>query len=407
VSLFRSSTMPRPIISGVKGDQFELKTLKLSKETRESIRKPRIWVRPNSGLYDYHYAIGGLYYQPMINYCIEREHGGERRNVDMPDRIKANFDKRAFVLSGEALDYEDFLTGMYKRRIRVDNTKTIDCGVKLYTNSKENSRLNDYRDSAQQRDKYLCQIQMHHTGNVAKKENLALAHGEHFSEEEHALRQQENQEEKEMKMRALGINKDDRYGPAFQKVSSLNSYDKSWDPLQEFFTKPKEEAVENKECKEESSSQIIQESSSKVTRIVMDAAGNIVEEEITKKESGFKPIVKKELLDADNMNDWLRLRVKGGAKRVEKEVKPQYIDTGYAKALDYVQERVRKAGVEPGQEKMTTKNFNYFFGGRKTEDIGKHSKAAIYTNMRTIGKIPDFDVGYDTINSIKEARVIR
>jgi len=399
--------MPRPTISGVKGDQFELKTLKLSKETLESVRKPSIWVRPNSGLYDYHYEIGGLYYQPMINYCIEREQGGKRRNVDMPDRIKSNFDKRAFVLSGEKLDYENFLATMYKRKIRVDNTKTIDCGNKLYTGSKENTRLNDYTDSAQQRDKYVCQIQMHHTGNVAKKENLADAHGDHFSEEEHEKRQQENQEEKEMKMRAMGISKDDRYGPGFVKVSSLNSYNKAWDPLQEFFRQPKEEIMEEKVFKEETSSKTIQESSSKVTRIVIDSSGERVEEE-TKEQSGFKPIVKKELLDADNMTDWLKLRIKDGAyKREEREVKPLYIDTGYAKALDYVQERVRRAGIEPGKEKMTTKNFNFFLGDRKAEDIGKYSKAAIYTHMRTISKIPDFDVGYDTINSIKEARVIR
>ena len=33
--------------------------------------------------------------QPMINYCVEREEGGERRVVDLPDRLMSNFDKRA------------------------------------------------------------------------------------------------------------------------------------------------------------------------------------------------------------------------------------------------------------------------------------------------------------------------
>ena len=33
--------------------------------------------------------------QPMINYCVEREEGGARRVVDLPDRLMSNFDKRA------------------------------------------------------------------------------------------------------------------------------------------------------------------------------------------------------------------------------------------------------------------------------------------------------------------------
>ena len=33
--------------------------------------------------------------QPMINYCVEREEGGPRRMVDLPDRLMSNFDKRA------------------------------------------------------------------------------------------------------------------------------------------------------------------------------------------------------------------------------------------------------------------------------------------------------------------------
>ena len=31
----------------------------------------------------------------MINYCVEREEGGLRRVVDMPDRLMSNYDRRA------------------------------------------------------------------------------------------------------------------------------------------------------------------------------------------------------------------------------------------------------------------------------------------------------------------------
>jgi len=389
-------------------DQQELKTLKLPKSTLEVVRQPSKWTRPSSGLYDYHYEIGGLYYQPMLNYCIEREKGGERRNVVMPDRIMSNFDKRAFVPSGSEIDYEDFLAGVYQRKIRVDNTKTIDCSKKLLNRSKENTRLNDYRDSAQQRDKYMCQIQMYHTGTVAQKDSLMKGQVGDADDADTIAekRRMETQEEKDQRMIILGINKDDRYGPAFKKVTCLNSHDKSWQPLDEFFKHPKEEeAMEAAKEKMETSSSTTQ--SSKVTRIVVDGSGEVVEQS-SSSSAGYKPIVGKEMLEAETLNDWVKARVEGGAKRLEKPTpKPLYIDTGYAKALDYVQERVRVAGEEPGQEKLTTKNFNYFYGNRKAEDIGKHSRAAITAHIMASTRIPDFDVGYDTINSIKEARVIR
>jgi len=395
--------MVRAVISGRRGDQFELKTLKVSQDTLEAIRKPAIWTRPKSGLYDYHYEIGGLYYQPMINYCIEREKGGSRRYVDMPDRTMSNFDKRAFVLSDDCLDYENFLAEMYKKRIRVDNTKTIDCSMKLYSKSKDNSRLNDYRDSAQQRDKYVCQLQLYHTGQVAKKENL-MKEKSSFSEDEEAYMEskaQQSCEERERKMLVLGINKDDRYGPGFKKVNMLNSQNKNWDPLEEFFHKPQATSQEQ----EAVSSQQESSKTTRITRVVVDGSGEVIESS-EKKEAKFQPIVKKELLEAESLSDWVKERAASGPKKVERSYKPLYIDTGYAKALGEVQERVRKAGML-GEEKMTTKSFNHFFKNRKVEDIGKHSKAAIYTAMMTTGKCPDFDVGYDTIDTIKDARVIR
>ena len=36
-----------------------------------------------------------LLFQPMIKYCIAREGGMKRTEVDMPDRMQSNYDKRS------------------------------------------------------------------------------------------------------------------------------------------------------------------------------------------------------------------------------------------------------------------------------------------------------------------------
>jgi len=406
--------MVRPSIDAkARCSQYELKTLKISKDTLEQVRKPFCWSRPNSGLYDYHYEIGGLYYQPLVRYCMDRVKGGARRQVDMPDRMQTNFDKRAYQLTPDACDYEGFLTDMYVRRMRDENRKTIHCANELYTKSKENTILNDVTNAAQYRDKYVCQIQLQHTGNVAKEENL-LRKKASWSQEEMEMmskKGRETSEEKEQKMIRLGIHKDARYGPGFKKVSSIKTQELDWDPLGEFFPTSKvEEAVSDEEqgmtnLKQSTSTETVTTSSSK--KIVKTVSGQVTEERSDTR--GGKPMVTKELLEADNMKDWLRIRHeedRSQGKYAVKDVKPMYIDTGYAKALDEVKERVKRAGVDPGTKIVTAKNFNYFFGDRKAEDIGSYTKAAIHTNMYTMEKIPEFDVGYDTIKTIADAKVM-
>merc|ERR1712128_318365 len=89
-----------------------------SKANFSSIRAPMVWEKPTAGLYNYHYEIDGLYYQPMISYCMGRSAGARRKVVDVPDRIMSNFDKRSYKLKDDSVDYEGFLTDCYKRRMK-------------------------------------------------------------------------------------------------------------------------------------------------------------------------------------------------------------------------------------------------------------------------------------------------
>ena len=43
--------------------EMEIKTLKLSSKAQASIRAPTVWEKPTASNYDYHYEIGGIYYQ--------------------------------------------------------------------------------------------------------------------------------------------------------------------------------------------------------------------------------------------------------------------------------------------------------------------------------------------------------
>jgi len=144
-------------------NQFELNTLKISQDTKRVVRKPYVWERPNARLYDYHYEIGGLYYQPMINYIIQRGADGPHRVVDIPDRILSNYDRRAYQLKDQDTDLEDFLTESYKRRTKDINSKFVHVANEKVRRSKNSTDLHLVRGSACIRDKYLCQLQLHYT----------------------------------------------------------------------------------------------------------------------------------------------------------------------------------------------------------------------------------------------------
>jgi len=117
--------MVRPVINvSNRATEFEIKTLKLSYDNQSNVRAPMVWEKPTANMYNYHYDIGGLYYQPMINYCMARENGGRRKVVEIPDRILSNFDKRSYRLKDVECDYDGFLTNCYQRRIKDTNSRS-------------------------------------------------------------------------------------------------------------------------------------------------------------------------------------------------------------------------------------------------------------------------------------------
>ena len=56
--------MVRPVVKfDNRSTEMEIKALKLSSECKDNIRAPAIWEKPTAAVYNYHYEIGGLYYQ--------------------------------------------------------------------------------------------------------------------------------------------------------------------------------------------------------------------------------------------------------------------------------------------------------------------------------------------------------
>ena len=56
--------MVRPVVKfDNRSTEMEIKALKLSSECKDNLRAPEIWEKPTAAIYNYHYEIGGLYYQ--------------------------------------------------------------------------------------------------------------------------------------------------------------------------------------------------------------------------------------------------------------------------------------------------------------------------------------------------------
>ena len=56
--------MVRPVLKfDNRSTEMEIKALKLSSEAKDNLRAPAIWEKPTAAIYNYHYEIGGLYYQ--------------------------------------------------------------------------------------------------------------------------------------------------------------------------------------------------------------------------------------------------------------------------------------------------------------------------------------------------------
>merc|ERR1712066_971749 len=170
--------------------EMEIKALKLSSDMKDNLRAPAIWEKPTAAVYNYHYEIGGLYYQPMIRYCMEREAGNPRSQVDLPDRLQSNYDKRSYRIKDETPKYEDILVQMYQKRLKSNNSKSIHCAYEGAKMSKESTDLGIVTDTGSMRDKYLAQLLLMYTERLAKKGQLKGLVDESGPEEEDPQREQ-------------------------------------------------------------------------------------------------------------------------------------------------------------------------------------------------------------------------
>lgn len=353
--------------------EMEIKTLKLSSEAQSSIRAPTVWEKPTASNYDYHYEIGGIYYQPMLRYCLDREQGEPRHTVDIPDRILSNYDKRSYKLKNIEPDYEGCLIQLYQRRMKDKNSKQIHCANEAMGRSKKNTELGLVRSAATTRDTYLSQLQLMYTEKLAREGQIGEdGRVRHSHQQEKPAVLQEEEESTGVANAILAKKKNDkRYGPHYERITVLESARlASGLPL----TVVAHQAVQSAE-KETS-----------------EIRKTIVEER--------KPMINKEFLSADNMREFLSVRNKE-IKTLESEKVPVedvvFGSTTLSKALTDVKKRVQKEGDKLLPSKLQIEELKFNYRGKAMEDIGPIEKAFILSDMYKQPTIPNFDVGYDTV----------
>jgi len=364
----------------VSASKFELKTLKVSNETLSEIRAPIVWHRPIAGLYDYHYDLAGLYYQPMINYCMEREQGGERKVVDIPDRLESNYNKRAYARKDYECNYEDFLTKIYTRRMKDKHAKSIHCANEKWSRSKKTTDLNMIRSSANDRDRYLCQIQFIYTGKLSREQQLG-AGGRRGSLQDEEAGEDRGRRSVSVEPTVLRQPADTRYGPDFEKQTQyyskyLNRGGSAFalvglpEPVEPL--KPDIAAMEKKQI-----------------AAAVDQYSTYQKE----REEG------REFVEAGTIKEFLKLDCLRRKEREEagrKEYKPLYNDTSYVKAHKDVQRSVKNSG-KSDIPLGTKEDINVNYRSRGLDQIGRYEKAVIHSEMYKDPNIPEFDLGYDTV----------
>jgi len=367
----------------VSASKFQLKTLKVSNDTINEIRAPIIWNRPAPALYDYHYDLAGLYYQPMINYCKEREQGGERKIVDLPERLQSNYNKRAYTRRDDAMDYDEFLTNIYSRRMKDKHAKSIHCANEKWSRSKKTTDLNTIRSSANDRDRYLCQIQFIYTGKLSREQQEAAERGRRGSlQEEGEPGEERGRRSVSAEPSTFAKPVDNRYGPDFEKKTeyyskylnrggsafALMGLPEPLDPI-----KPDIAAIEGKQI----------------------ASAMAQYEEYRKEREEGRGFV-----EAETIRDFLKLDSKRKAEREAanyKEYKPLYNDTSYVKAHKDVQRSVKDSGKSENPLR-TKEDINLNYRSRGLNQIGRYEKAVIHSELYREAVCPEFDIGYDTID---------
>ncbi|TRY80444.1 hypothetical protein TCAL_03001 [Tigriopus californicus] len=179
------------------------------------------WRKPRAKIYDYNQEFGGNYYQPMIQYVVERENYGpyhERRPVQMPERAEINSNKytqmRHEDYRNTDLELEHFLTRAYKSQIKDINSSTAKAHRLIAHNSKDSTyktgqQLLGYHVAADNdRYHYASELNIINQRDYMRREKEA---------------QMEAMAELERQRRKQWVEEYLRYGPAMARVRMIHA----------------------------------------------------------------------------------------------------------------------------------------------------------------------------------------
>merc|ERR1711874_612894 len=235
------------------------------------------------------------------------------------------------------------------------------------------------RSSANDRDRYLCQVQFIYTGKLSSEQQQGVGSGGLKEEGEDV--EDRGRRSVSAEPARCGQPADNRYGPDFEKKTQyyskyLNKGGSAFalvglpEPVEPL--KPDIPALENKK--------------------IASAASQYSSYQREREED--RPMV-----EAPTIREFLKVDSQRRKERDEanrKEYKPLYNDTSYIKAHKDVQRNVKNAGKSE-DALITKEDINLNFRRRGLNEIGKYEKAVIHSEMYKDPNIPEFDIGYDTV----------
>merc|ERR1719348_420433 len=197
---------------------------------------------------------------------------------------------------------------------------------------------------------------------------------------------------------------DARYGPAYERITTLESEQYNRGEFDSFLpAAPRRAVSEERVVVKESAAAEEAEISSKTVRVVKttNMAGE-VSEEVSKTEGGNKKVslINRDYLAADNMNEFLKVR---NTELLMKEAvadapqAPLFMDAPYSKAIKDVRNRVKKEGSKCFMQKTQIDDLKLNYRGKKWDQVGNVEKAFVRSTMFATPAIPDIDVGYDVV----------
>merc|ERR1719477_545627 len=160
------------------------------------------------------------------------------------------------------------------------NSKKIHCANESIQRSKKTTDLGMARGSAMMRDKYLNQVQMMYTEKLAREGKMKGLEVENFGSDKTRSQSVECEVRGENKLLSRKRN-DARYGPAYARITTLESEQYNRGEFDSFLPAPPRRAVsEERVVVKESSGAEVAETTSKTVRVVKttNTAGEVSEE---------------------------------------------------------------------------------------------------------------------------------